>query len=336
MLSKEPLISVIIPVYNIEDYVESCIDSVLAQTYRNLEIIIVDDGSTDSSPTILDCCSKKDGRIRVFHKENGGVSSARMEGVEKANGKWIGFVDGDDYVEPYMYERLLKNAIKYQADISHCGYKMIFPDHVDYYYGTKQLSVYGRREALKELLGGDFEPSLCNKLYSKSLLTELINNRLLQDIRINEDLLLNFYLFNKSEKSVFEDVCPYHYQVRRGSAATSSINIFKYRDPITVWKILSKETKDDKELNTICLSALAEKLIRVSTLPYENKNREIKKCVLAAREQLKELLFEIRKNSAFSLRIKLLSEMASLSPSLFYYVHTIYRKLKGNYHKYYV
>ena len=335
MLSKEPLISVIIPAFNIEKYIKSCIDSILSQTYRNLEIIIVNDGSTDSTSFIIDQCAKEDIRINVYHKENGGVTSARLLGVKKAHGDWIGFVDGDDWIEPEMYERLLKNAMENQADISHCGYQMVFSDHVDYYYGTKQFSLYDHREALKELLGGRFEPSLGNKLYTKSLVMELVDSRVIQtDIKINEDLLMNYYLFDKSKTSVFEDLCLYHYQVRKGSAATSSTNIFRYRDPILVGKILSEETKRDKELYIICISALVEKLIRVSTLQFDGKEIEIKECILEAREELQRLLPEIRRESRFSLRIKLLSEMASFSPSFYNCIHTFYKKIKGNYHKY--
>ena len=111
------MISVIIPIYNVSQYLSQCIDSVLAQSYRDLEIILVDDGSMDRTPEILDRLAEKDDRIRVIHKENGGATSARLCGVKVATGEWIGFVDGDDYIEPEMYEMLIGNAKKYGADI---------------------------------------------------------------------------------------------------------------------------------------------------------------------------------------------------------------------------
>ena len=111
-------ISIIIPAYNIEQYIGATLDSVLAQSYSNLEVIVVDDGSRDGTGNVIDRYAQKDHRIIAIHKENGGVTSARLRGVAEASGEWIGFVDGDDYIEPQMYERLLENALKYNADIS--------------------------------------------------------------------------------------------------------------------------------------------------------------------------------------------------------------------------
>ena len=116
----EPLISVIIPVYNVEKYLEKCINSVIGQTYKNIEIIIVDDGSTDKSGLICDFFAGKDTRIVVIHKVNGGLSSARNAGLDIAKGDYIGFVDSDDWIEPDMYECLLCNMLKENAD-KYCG-----------------------------------------------------------------------------------------------------------------------------------------------------------------------------------------------------------------------
>ena len=116
-MSKD-LISIIIPAYNVKNLIGHTVNSVLHQTYTNLEIIVVDDGSTDGSGEILDRIASIDSGVKVIHKPNGGVTSARMKGIEAATGDWIGFVDGDDEVEPDMYKRLLDNAITYNADIS--------------------------------------------------------------------------------------------------------------------------------------------------------------------------------------------------------------------------
>ena len=121
-------ISVIVPVYNLQDDLERCVVSIMAQTYSNLEIILIDDGSTDRSRDVIQKLAEMDGRIVPVYKENGGVTSARLAGLRKATGEYIGFVDGDDEIEPDMYEFLLKNALDYNADISHCGYQMVFDD----------------------------------------------------------------------------------------------------------------------------------------------------------------------------------------------------------------
>ena len=114
------------PCYNIREYLPRCIESILAQTYKNLEIILISDGSTDGTDEIIREYAKKDSRIIPIFKENSGVSDTRNRGLDIATGDYIGFVDGDDYIEPEMYETLLKNAIENNADISHCGYQMVF------------------------------------------------------------------------------------------------------------------------------------------------------------------------------------------------------------------
>ena len=110
MRNEDPLITVIIPIYNIMDCLERCVSSVCAQTYRNLEILLVDDGSTDGTGALCDRLAERDGRIRVFHKENGGSSSARNLGLQKARGEYLGFVDSDDFIEPDMYGRLMEQV----------------------------------------------------------------------------------------------------------------------------------------------------------------------------------------------------------------------------------
>ena len=190
-------ISIIIPAYNVGSLIERTIQSICNQTYQNLEIIIVDDGSTDNTPSIIDELAKKDERIKVIHKQNGGVTSARLCGIENATGEYIGFCDGDDLVEPEMYEVLLQNAKKYNADISHCGYQMVFPSRIDLYYGTERLVEQDTVTGLNDLLSGAFvEPGLCNKLYNKSLLQSLLQSGEMDLSIIHlEDLLMIYYLF---------------------------------------------------------------------------------------------------------------------------------------------
>ena len=145
-----PLISIIIPAYNIEDYIGTCLDSLLKQTYKNLEIIVVDDGSSDNTGKIVDEYTIKYKNIKVIHKKNAGVSAARNSGLDLASGDYIGFVDGDDTVDEEMFEILINNAIKYDADISHCGYKMVFPSRIDYYHNTGILVEQDNKLGLKD------------------------------------------------------------------------------------------------------------------------------------------------------------------------------------------
>lgn len=239
------MISVIVPVYNLEKELPRCLNSILAQYYREIEVIVVDDGSSDNSANVIRDYSKRDLRIKPLFQENGGVTKARLHGVREASGEWIGFVDGDDEIEPDMYERLLNNAAVYHADISHCGYQMCFADgRVHYFHNTGDLVQEERITALKELLSGArIEPGLCNKLFRRSLFQSLLHSEAVPaDIRINEDLLMNFHLFSAAEQTVYEDWCPYHYIVRSTSASRTKPDPKSIYDPIRVKEIIRQSS----------------------------------------------------------------------------------------------
>lgn len=208
-------ISVIVPIYNIEKFLPRCLDSILSQTYRNLEIILVDDGSIDCSGEIADQYEKKDSRIKVIHQVNSGVSVARNRGLDHATGDYIGFVDGDDYVEPDMYETLMQIINEHHVDIAHCGYQMVYPSRVDYYYNSGEKIKLSHDEGLLELLKGTrVEPGLWNKLYKAELFKQI---RLPIGVTETEDLLCNFEVFLLADTSFFYDVSKYHYILRSGS-----------------------------------------------------------------------------------------------------------------------
>lgn len=148
-------ISVIIPVYDLEAYVERAVRSVLQQTYTNIEVLIVDDGSTDNSWKVVQRIAASDNRVIPIKQENKGVTSARINGIRHATGQWIGFVDGDDEIESDMYQILLSNAEKYHTDISHCGYQMIFGDgRIHYFYGTGNIRTQDNLKGVMDLLEG--------------------------------------------------------------------------------------------------------------------------------------------------------------------------------------
>ena len=129
MMNKTPTISVIAPVYNTEKYLPRCIDSILAQTFTDFELLLIDDGSKDNSGAVCDEYASKDERVRVFHKENGGVSSARNVGLDNAKGEWITFVDSDDWIAETMYQEMYELATLENADIVYCDINMVFSSH---------------------------------------------------------------------------------------------------------------------------------------------------------------------------------------------------------------
>lgn len=246
MLNSNPLISVIIPAYNIADYLPRCLDSVLGQTYGNLEVIVISDGSTDGTNDIIKLYAGKDKRIVPVFKENSGVSDTRNKGLDIATGDYIGFVDGDDYIESDMYEILIKNALEYNADISHCGYQMVFPSHIDYYFNTKELRVQDKKRGIIDFIKADkIEPGIVNKIYRRNILH---NVRLEKSIKYNEDVLFNLLAFKNSNKSVFLDIPLYHYILRKNSAtgsANTSINPKTIEDTILVSQMLIEQAGDE-------------------------------------------------------------------------------------------
>lgn len=213
-MDTRELISIIVPAYNTENYIEKCLNSILSQTYSSIEVIVVNDGSTDRTKEIVEQYTLKDSRVILISTENQGVSLARKEGIHSAKGKYIGFVDSDDCIDSDMYEVLVNNMTKYKADIAHCGVQMCFEDgRTHYFYNTNQIKIQDCETGLIDLLEGKIiDPGLGNKLYKKSLLDRmLIENTMDFDIRQTEDLLMNYILFSCAEKSIFVDVCKYHY-----------------------------------------------------------------------------------------------------------------------------
>lgn len=323
-------ISVIIPAYNIENEISRCLNSVLKQTYKNIEIIVVDDGSSDRTLEILNLYEQKYDNVIVVHQENQGVFSARLNGIKRATGEWVGFVDGDDEIEEEMYFSLMKNAMEYQADISHCGYEMDFPDRTDLYYGTDRIICQDNHMGLKDLLSGIFiEPALVNKLYRKNLIEGIENEKGLDStIRINEDLLMNFYLFKKAKNAIYYDKCYYHYIIRKNSASTSKINKNKLEDPKKVLMILLSETKEEPELNQIVEERYVRYLVGIATMSLSENPNLIRPYRLNARKELRKGLKRYV-NSELSKKLKILAIWAALFPSLYRKVHEIYAHFTG-------
>ena len=325
-------ISIIVPAYNIEAYIGRCLESIMKQTHTKLEIIVVDDGSTDKTGKVIERYAVLDKRIIPIHKKNGGVSSARLAGISIATGSYIGFVDGDDYVEPKMFEYLLRNAIQYHVDISHCGYKMIFPNgHIDYYYNTKRFVHQDNAEGLKALVSGVFvEPGLWNKLFSKQLFENLSEHeRLITSVKINEDLLLNYFLFKRAKCSVYEDICPYNYILRQNSAATSRINENKLKDPIKVMKIICTSSIDSPEVNKAAEERLFNQMVGIATMSDRDQPELIRPYRVRIRKELKGKLKYIMECGYLSKSTKIKAVWAVLWQASYRLIHKLYEKITG-------
>lgn len=227
---QKNLISVIIPIYGIERYVGQCIESVINQTYKNIEIILVDDGSPDRCPEICDLYAKKDDRIKVIHKNNGGLVSARKAGVMLAEGEYIGYVDGDDWIEPTFYESLLKEISEADADMAIAGHRRDLFNKSTRLLSNIRVGVYQGKsldDLLKNMMSyGDFFKNgvstyVWNKLFKRDLLKKYqlaVDN----DITIGEDGAVVYPLITECQRIVICDNTDYHYRQREDSMLKKS------------------------------------------------------------------------------------------------------------------
>lgn len=214
-------ISVIVPVYNAAAYIKRCIESILNQTYQNIELILVDDGSTDGSSIICDEYRKKE-NIKIVHKKNGGVSSARNAGLMIASGDYIGFVDSDDYIEKNMFQ-LMHDNIK-DADLSMCGYYQ----NKKKFIGISNKQIVDRTTAVTYVIGdGGFKGFLWNKLFKKSVIDKY-KIRFFPDIHMCEDLVFCISYIDKIEKVCLLPNALYYYEDCGVSLSNAKFNQKKY------------------------------------------------------------------------------------------------------------
>lgn len=215
----DPKISIIVPVYKVEPYLRKCLDSIVNQTYQNLEIILVDDGSPDNCGAICDEYAAKDERIQVIHKENGGVSSARNAGLEAASGDWVGFVDSDDWVEPDMFAYLLESAQTYHADVAICGFLNFLPNGAaGNRFCCDKTMLLDTEKALEAFLQNQYiSLSCCDKLARYNLWKQVR----FPDIRIGEDFLAVCQLLENAKCTICLPEVKYCYYTRPGGGLSS-------------------------------------------------------------------------------------------------------------------
>ena len=219
-MSEQPLISVIVPVYKVEPYLDRCVQSIVNQTYENLEIILVDDGSPDHCPAMCDAWAAQDGRVQVIHKENGGVSMARNAGISIARGVFFAFVDSDDWIAPNMIRSLLDLQKESQADVTGCCLETVCEGDAPLAQteADNELFLYSFLEIVMNNFPHDAW-SLCAKLYRADLFDKIPQD-LPAHLVMSEDIMLNTLLYQKCEKIVFTNYC-YYYYFRDGNSAIS-------------------------------------------------------------------------------------------------------------------
>jgi len=211
-MKENVLVSIIVPIYKVENYLEKCLESIITQTYKNLQIILIDDGSPDGCGKICDEYAIKDPRIIVIHQKNKGLSAARNVGFEKVQGKYIGFVDSDDYIAEDMYESLVDAIEKYNTDISMCSYYKVENNIVaKAEYPEIKDRVYSKNEALKELL---LDHKIQNYVWNKLYKRDLFANIKFPDGKEFEDIATIFYVFERINSIVKISQTKYFYVMR--------------------------------------------------------------------------------------------------------------------------
>ena len=250
-------ISVIVPIYNADRYLERCLSSIIGQTYKNLEIICVDDGSTDNSLAICNKYSLLDNRIKVIHKNNGGVTSARKAGMKIASGEWVGFVDSDDWLELYAYERMIKKGEKKDVTLICGNFRRNYENHsIDYIskfnegkYELSEDNSYFISNFIfnKEIFEFGIYPSLWNKLFRKRNV-EIILNELDEDIIFQEDAAIVYSYILKYKKIYMINDIIYNYNRYNSNSCMHCFNNEKYNSIIKAYSfIMQHETNENKE-----------------------------------------------------------------------------------------
>ena len=210
------LITVVVPIYKVEKYLRRCVDSILLQTYKNLEIILVDDGSPDSCPVICDEYADMDKRVSVIHKSNGGLSDARNAGIELAHGKYIAFVDSDDYIDERMYEILYKNLTDNNADISVCEFIKTYDEaKIDDSIIKESVEVFNKLQVMDNLYDDLYLQTVVawNKLYKKDIFKSIRY----PFGKINEDEYVIHQILNSANNVVYTNLPLYYYVQRTDS-----------------------------------------------------------------------------------------------------------------------
>ena len=308
--------SIIVPVYNTEKYLRECIESVLAQHITEWELIIVDDGSKDNSGIIADAYAKQDSRIRVFHKENGGQSSARNFGLDRMTGEYVAFVDSDDWVEPDTYLHLYGLIEGYHAQIACCGTEKDFPDGTISYFNPHypqetDIKVFDRKEALFERFeNARITYSPCDKLYHRDV---FIGLRMTEG-QIYEDMEILPKWVERAETVIYDPTPKYHYIMTETSTIRGTYNLRRMREVDVVfaraedYKVRYPEFYDEAMARYIstCLCVIS-------------LSRGVEECSARRKEIIKQLRGDLPASSVAALRKTEKIRLAVLRLSPFVY-----------------
>ena len=309
-----PKISVIVPVYKVEKYLDRCVESIVNQTYKNLEIILVDDGSPDNCPEMCDVWAKKDERIQVIHKENGGLSSARNAALDISTGEYVCFVDSDDWIDSDMIEVLVRCVSEKKADVAMCGFYMDYSgeresDHVS--PGSRVIEGEG---IFKAFILDEIRPEMWGKLYAMNLFLDM---RFDTKTKYAEDLQMNYHIMKKVKSFVSLDTCKYHYIQSNDGSITAPYMTDGRAQGYKITKFFV-ENETDPELRKLCVWRHVRGTFAILNRVVNGEDR------VFYDRYYKELLSEIltyKKDiliySRFSIKYKIAVLLIMVSPQLY-------------------
>lgn len=319
--NKMPKLSIIVPVYKVEQYINKCIDSILNQTFTDFELILVDDGSTDNCGKICDKYAKKDERVRVIHKENSGLSDARNTGIEVATGEIIGFIDSDDWIEPCMYAEMLNYMEENNLDIVCADTNQVKEGKVKFKPRYSKNKIWSRNEAICEILNGTLDNAAWNKIYKRNVIGDVRYPK----GRIYEDVATTYKFIYNSQKVGYISKAYYNYLKRKGSIVASGFNsksrydcFLGYRERLNFAKEHNLSCVNDCELLAL------ETALAVLTAFYANDE-----------DKASERFVDVSKFINEHLNIKYVSNMRSKHKFLLWSfrncksAHRLYAKLSG-------
>ncbi|MCM1235869.1 MAG: glycosyltransferase [Ruminococcus flavefaciens] len=318
------LISVIIPCFNVEKYIDRCMESVLNQTYRNLEIILVDDGSTDSTGEICERYSQTDTRVKVVHKKNGGLSSARNKGLEVALGTYIGFVDSDDWIEPDFYSYLYDLITRYQSDIAQCAYFLTDGNELRPVI-VEEIKKVSRDELMDFFFRAKGEVSnysVWNRLYKH----EVVKGITFPNGYVNEDVYYSYFIFLKTHSAVISNQPKYNYYINENGITRGALR----KQDLSLYYVWDKVLEDTKRHNRQYYEkALLNRKRAVFTLFSKYVIYGIQDNDTFTEQWFEEQLLELRKaykellrSGVLDLKRKIVLTFLCISPRLLRFIYT--------------
>lgn len=321
------LISIIVPIYGVEKYLQRCVQSLLAQTYRNIEVILVDDESPDRCPEMCDDYAKLDSRVKVIHKKNGGLSDARNAGLEIAKGDYVAFVDSDDYVTLDFVESLYQAAARKKADISACGFYKVYGEKKIEIEKKTEKSTFSPIEAVRDIfvINSTLEVMTWNKLYRRSLFID--NNITFPVGRIHEDNFTTYKLLYFASKVVYVDR-PMYYYIQREDSIMGRAFDNRRLDMLQVFDECLRffgEQGEELSFEIQSMKVLVTLSLYHDFIISKSKDSSIRGRLL----QEVRSIGSVESNKYVSVKHKIMLRFINLSPLIYERLWTVYERIRG-------